>query len=169
MTKKEIKIQPASRADAAVLANIVRASFQDVADRLKVTPENCPVFVAFIQPDRVRKEMDEGTQFYFAHVDGRRVGCVGMQPMNDDECKLRRLAVMPDHRHHGLGRMLVEHVLTLARRRKMQRVVLGMVYKCVRLRKWYESFGFTTTHKKQFDHIPFDVAYMKCELKGTHQ
>ena len=163
MNETSLEIVEASRADAAVLANIVRAAFQDVADFLKVTPETCAVFPAFLQTDRIEADMDKGAQFYFARVAGCRVGCVGMTQPENGECILIRLAVMPAYRHHGLGRTLVEFILSRARRLGLQRVTLGMVAKHVQLRTWYESIGFVMTEKKRYGHIPFDVGYMKYE------
>lgn len=165
MTEREIQIVEASRADAAVVANIVRAAFQDVADMFRVTPETCPGFPAFCQPEWITADMDKGVRFFLARVDGCRVGCVGMSEPKDSECELRRLAVMPSHRHQGLGRTLVDFILSRARELGLHRVTLHTAAGHVRLRKWYESIGFTTTGKKRYDHIPFDVAFMKIELE----
>ena len=48
-------------------------------------------------------------------VDGQPAGCVALRPMPDGACELKRLFVRPAFRASGLGRALMDRVLTEAR------------------------------------------------------
>ena len=58
----------------------------------------------------------------------------------------------------------MDFILARAKQQGLQRVTLGMAAGHVRLRKWYEGIGFVMTGMKRFDHIPFDVGFMKYEF-----
>jgi amino-acid N-acetyltransferase len=53
--------------------------------------------------------------FLVARAEGAIVGAVGLEPYGDRGL-LRSLVVHPRHRGHGVGRMLVEHLLDRTRR-----------------------------------------------------
>lgn len=50
-----------------------------------------------------------------AEVGARVAGCVGFRPMADGAAEMKRLWVRPGFRGHGLGRLMTERVIALAR------------------------------------------------------
>jgi GNAT superfamily N-acetyltransferase len=56
--------------------------------------------------------------------DGAVVGCGGLHPVSRDEIELRKMYLLPGVRGRGIGRRLLEDLLSEARRRGFARVVL---------------------------------------------
>jgi putative acetyltransferase len=54
----------------------------------------------------------------------RIIGTVGLRPMDATTIELRKMYLHTDYRGRGLGRFLLEHALTEARRRGFRRVLL---------------------------------------------
>jgi N-acetylglutamate synthase-like GNAT family acetyltransferase len=162
--EETVRIREVSKADAAVIARIVSEAFQDVAAMFNFTPQNCPTFPAFCQPDWIAEAFEKGRRFFIASLHGEATGCVGMTAPKDDACELVRLAVLPGHRHSGLGAKLVGHIMEQAQGLGLVRVDLAIVAENTRLLHWYERLGFAVTHKTRYPHLPFEVAYMSRRL-----
>ncbi|MCO5066156.1 MAG: GNAT family N-acetyltransferase [Rhizobiaceae bacterium] len=52
-----------------------------------------------------------------ARLNGKVVGCVMMQRINDSTCEMKRMFVGPEGRGSGLGRRLAENIVRLAAER----------------------------------------------------
>jgi ribosomal protein S18 acetylase RimI-like enzyme len=75
-----------------------------------------------------------------------------------------KLAVLPEYRHKGYGRRLVEFVLDDVKRHKGERVALGIINESTVLKNWYIGNGFAETGTKKFEHLPFTVCFMEKSL-----
>ena len=75
-----------------------------------------------------------------------------------------RLAVLPEHRGKGYGKMLVQHVFKKARRIGAKRVEIAMISKDRKLKNWYKKLGFIQKGTKKYDHLPFIVAFLYTEI-----
>ncbi|MBU0515415.1 MAG: GNAT family N-acetyltransferase, partial [Proteobacteria bacterium] len=64
----------------------------------------------------------------------------------------------------GLGAALVERALDKARGWGASRVEIGIIAAQDELREWYEKFGFELKGSREFDHLPFIVAFMGLNL-----
>ena len=49
------------------------------------------------------------------------------------------VAVLPDYRHKGIGKMLIDHAFNIARELGCNVMNIGIVEENVRLREWYEK------------------------------
>ena len=77
---------------------------------------------------------------------------------------MNNLAVLPDHRHKGIGKELLEHSYSAARDHGCRRMIIGIVEENKRLRKWYEDNGAVHLGTKKFDFFPFTCGYLKKDL-----
>jgi putative acetyltransferase len=77
-----------------------------------------------------------------ARADDRAVGCVGLRAMADGAGEIRRMYVAPDQRGTGLGRRLLDRLLTEAAHASIERVVLNTVATMVEASGLYTSMGF---------------------------
>lgn len=157
-------IRQASLADLSLLVNLLRRSFMDVAKRFNLTVENCPKNLAFCTEQRVKDDFDRGLEYYILENNGQPLGCVALEKASPEVCYLERLAVLPEQRREGFGKMLVDHVFDKARKMGMQRVEIGIISEDKELKDWYEKFGFIEKGTKEFEHLPFIVGFMSKEL-----
>jgi ribosomal-protein-alanine N-acetyltransferase len=74
-------------------------------------------------------------------IEGRIVGYV-LFWLLPDEIDIHNVAVHCDFRRHGIGRVLLEHVVHAGRRRKASQVTLEVRESNIQAQRLYESIGF---------------------------
>jgi N-acetylglutamate synthase-like GNAT family acetyltransferase len=164
-----LQIRTATESDVGLLAEIIRRSFRDVAERFSLTPENCPTHPSNHTTEKVQAELRKGVVYYVAEVDEKAIGCVALEKADQDVFYLERLAVLPDARKQGIGEALIRHVFQLAAAKEATEVSLAIIAEHTELRTWYEALGFVFVDHKHFAHLPFGVAFMKYEIGKRQQ
>jgi len=144
---------------------VIRESFKTVADEFGFTEESAPRFTAFA--------MNEGRLLYHLKTerrpmykwveDGRIVGYYSLL-ISDGECEMNNLSVLPEYRHRGIGRRLLEDSFRRAREAGCRVMKIGVVEENFVLKRWYEESGFVHTECKKFDFFPFTCGYMEKKL-----
>jgi N-acetylglutamate synthase-like GNAT family acetyltransferase len=157
-------IREANKADVAVLVNLLRDSFRDVAERFELTEENNPGSLAFCTNQRIESDLEKDLTYYILEKDGRPCGCVALERAKPGVCYLMRLAVLPGHRGKGFGKLLVHHIFEKAHETGARRVEIAMISKDRKLKNWYKKLGFIQKGTKKYDHLPFVVAFMYREI-----
>jgi N-acetylglutamate synthase-like GNAT family acetyltransferase len=157
------KIRAGTQKDIAVLTEIIRSSFRDVADRFALTQKNCPTHPSNCTVEWVQKDMDRGVSYFILEEDGLASGCVALEPVGSDLCYLERLAVRPPQRRRGFGRALVEYVLAEAKRSGTRHVSIGIIAEQTELKNWYQKIGFVEAETNEFAHLTFRVTFMSYE------
>jgi len=83
---------------------------------------------------------------WLARVGGGLAGVVGLRPLDEDVCELKRLWVRPAFRGHGLGRRLTETAIAAARATGYSAIRLDTIGRLMQeARALYESLGFHET------------------------
>ena len=142
---------------------VIRKSFATVAEEFNITEGNAPRFTAFAMDERRLNWHLNGEHrpmFGFV-VDGKIVGYYSLLLMENNECELNNLSVLPAYRHDGIGAKLVEHAFEMARKAGCAKMKLGIVEENQVLRKWYETLGFIHVGTQKFDFFPFTCGYME--------
>jgi N-acetylglutamate synthase-like GNAT family acetyltransferase len=160
-------ITEATEADAVLLASLIRESFAGVAQRFGLTPENSPTHPSNCAPEWIRSAVAKGVSYYVIRNDGGPVGCVALEQAGAGLCYMERLAVLPPFRRRGLGKVLVDHVMTTAREVGARRVELGIISDDVELRRWYEKLGFSVIRTARLEHLAFEVTFMRKTLGNS--
>ena len=86
--------------------------------------------------DELRKEFDEMT--FFAYEEKEMLGVVGYQPVKDVTL-VRHLYVVPGYQRRGIGKKLLEHVIHMA---KTRRILVGTWGAAIWAIRFYEKNGF---------------------------
>ena len=153
-------IRKAAAADVPVVAEFIRRSFRDVAERFGLTPENCPTHPSNCTDAWVESALRKGVTYYVLEHDGQPCGTVAMERADADVCYLERLAVLPEHRRRGFGEALVGAVIAEARGIGARRVEIAIIAQQTDLREWYQRRGFALTRTVDIAHLPFAVTFM---------
>ena len=146
--------------------NVIRKSFQTVADEFGFTEENAPRHTAFAtDARRIRWQMLGEQRPMYAYFDEDSiVGYYSLALQDNNECELNNLCVLPAYRHKGIGEALLLHAFERAKELECKTLNIGIVEENLVLRKWYEHFDFVHLGCKKYDFFPFTCGYMKKEL-----
>ena len=110
-------IKEVTRDDIPVCVDIIRKSFKTVADEFGFTIDNAPRFTAFATTEeRLYWQMDnEPRQMFVYEKNGVICGYYSLLMQDNNECELNNLAALPEYRHCGIGKTLLEHAYETAR------------------------------------------------------
>ena len=160
------KVREMAQEEIPECVEVIRESFQTVADEFGFTPENAPRFTAFATDERrlwYQLLMEKRPMYVYSHH-GKIVGYYSLALSEDGCAELNNLAVLPEFRHRGIGAKLLEDCFTQVRILGRRKLKIGIVEENEVLRKWYESFGFVHTGTVKFDFFPFTCGYMEKDL-----
>ena len=152
--------------DLAECVQVIRNSFDTVAKEFNITEENAPRYTAFATDEnRLNWHLNGEHRPMFGYVaDGKFVGYCSLLWLENNECELNNLSVLPEYRHDGIGAKLVEHAFETAKEHGCTKMKIGIVEENQVLRKWYEKLGFVHVGTQKFEFFPFTCGYMEKAL-----
>jgi len=161
MQATDYEIKDAGSDQAELLASIIRQAFQDVAERMGLTPENAPTHPSNCTPEWIRGDLAKGVIYYLLEIHHVPCGCVALElAAEPDVGYLERLALLPAFRGKGYGKALAQHALEKARRHGCSLVSVGIIAEDARLKTWYGRLGFIEHKTLKLRHLPFEVMFM---------
>lgn len=150
---------------ADTLTALIRRSFAGVAKDFGLTPENCPSNPAFTDAENLIKRLGrEDCHSLALYVGEKPVGFAALMPAENGAYEITRLAVLPEHRHMGYGRMLLDACTAKAYRLGCRKLVIGIIDANTVLKDWYRSYGLVETATKEYPFLPFTVCEMAMEI-----
>lgn len=157
-----MNIRQATNNDIKILSSLVSNSYKTVADKFGLTIENCPKHPSNCADGWIRSDFERGVMYFILESSGKCVGCAALEKADFELCYLERLAVLPENRNQGFGKILVDHVFQNVKLLGCNRVSIGIISKQHELKDWYLKIGFKEGNTKTFEHLPFEVMFMEC-------
>ena len=149
MIVPSIAVRAAHPADAAAIAAVIAAAFEQYRGRLD------PESAAFRETGAaIAREFADGSGAILAADDGTTLACVMTKQVGDD-LYFGRLAVAPAARGRGLARLLVDAVEADARSRGLAGVRLGVRIALVENQQLFAGMGYVEIARAAhpgFDH-----------------
>jgi len=143
---------------------LMKISYEASALRFNQTEENCPHRGRTRLPlSELRKEFVEGCQMYSYFHNSKRIGFLSVM-IQDGVMKINDLAILPEYQKMGFGSKLIEFSKEAAKKKKCNKIILGMIDDNVELKKWYEKHGFKTVSLIKFDTVTYRVGRMELVL-----
>ena len=82
----------------------------------------------------------------------------------EDTFELHNLEVLPEYRHNGFRKLLLDHAKEAVRTLGGKAIKIGIIEESTVLKNWYIANGFVHIGTKKYDHLPFTSGYL--EWKG---
>ncbi|MBR5232950.1 MAG: GNAT family N-acetyltransferase [Clostridia bacterium] len=129
-----------------------------------MTENNCPSHTAFMTIDKLQKQFDDGRPMFLFYQDAIPVSYFSLSKCSDEEWELNNLAVLPDYRHLGIGKSMVDYAVKMVKSYGGNKISIGIIEENSTLKNWYLKLGFNHISIRQFEHLPFTVGFMKMEI-----
>lgn len=157
-------IQPIKENDLPAVLDVIHRSFATVAEEFGLTRENCPTHTSFLPMEKLANHLRWGWLMFGLYDKDKLIGYFSLSEEKDGAFELHNLAVLPEHRHGGAGKLLLDYAKETVRTKGGQKITIGIINESSVLKKWYAANGFIHTGMRTFGHLPFTVGFMECRV-----
>ena len=157
-------IYPVKADDLSACLHVIHQSFATVAKQFGLTRENCPKHTSFLPLSDLETQFDWGWHMFGLFAGKALIGYVSLS-VEGDIYTLHNLAVLPEYRHHGFGKQLLDHAKAHAKDLGGSVIKIGIINESTVLKAWYAANGFVHTGSQKFEHLPFTTGYMEYNLR----
>ena len=157
-------IQVENKEQLNICLEIIRSSFITVAGEFGLNEKNCPSHTAFITINKLEKQFDDGGPMFLFYQDTSPVGYFSLAKCSDDEWELNNLAVLPEYRHLGMGKAMVDYAIATVKNYGGNKLSVGIIEENITLKKWYLKLGFDHISTRKFESLPFTVGFMEINI-----
>jgi ribosomal protein S18 acetylase RimI-like enzyme len=147
--------------DPQLITGILNRSFLTVAKTFGYTAEQVPSFPAFIDRGVIVGQLQEGFKIFGAKSDNVIAGCAGYKAIDGTTGVIERLAVLPEYRHRGIGKHLLEFIEITIRGNKGTIAELSIVDNNLVLKNWYKRLGYQEWSIEEHPQLPFKVCVLQ--------
>ena len=144
--------------------DVIHQSFRTVAEQFGLTRVNCPKHTSFIPLSFLETQKNWGWHMYALYAGKKIIGYMSLSKEKDETFELHNLAVLPEYRHKGFGKLLLDHAKDIVKSLGGNMIKIGIIEESTVLKNWYIVNGFVHTETKKFAHLPFTSGYL--EWKG---
>jgi len=149
----------------AAAAEVIRTSFATVAKEFNLTKQNCPSHTSFATtPESLRDHFECDRLMYGLYDEIRLAGYVSLSKLDEYTYELHNLAVLPEYRHNGRGKQLLDFCKAKVKELGGSKIILSIIDENDVLKNWYADNGFVYTGCKWFKRLPFTVGFMEWEI-----
>ncbi len=150
--------------DLEECAEVIRQGFATVAKDFGLTIDNCPTNGAFIKTERLIAEREKGQYMYGMVNENKIIGYMQLEKNSDVLYFLQKLVVLPEYRHLGLGKKILDYAKELVKNLGGTSISISIIEENTVLKNWYMDYGFQPTGIRKFEHLPFTVGFMELKI-----
>lgn len=140
--------------------DVIHQSFRTVAEQFGLTRENCPKHTSFIPLSVLETQLSRGWHMYALYAGKKIIGYMSLSK-EEDAFELHNLAVLPEYRHNGFGKLLLNHTKDAVKSLGDKTIMAGIIEENTVLKNWYIANGFEHVGTKKFSHLPFTSGYLE--------
>ena len=160
-----ISISKINKDELLECLDVIHQSFRTVADQFGLTKENCPKHTSFIPLSFLETQKNWGWNMYALYAGKKIIGYMSFSKESDDAYELHNLAVLPEYRHNGFGKLLLDQAKEVVKASGGKGIKIGIIEESNVLKNWYIANGFEYTGSKKFDHLPFTSGYLEWRVE----
>jgi diamine N-acetyltransferase len=149
------------KSDLAESVQIIQDAFTTVREDLDLTKENCPTHPSFMTLEKLIELTEKEVHFFGLYEPDRQIGFAAIEKASDTVYYLEKLSVLPEFRHHGYGKQLMDFVFDYVKKCNGKKISIAVVNEQKILKDWYIQYGFKKTGTKTFEHLPFTVCFLE--------
>jgi ribosomal protein S18 acetylase RimI-like enzyme len=142
MIKKDNLNNIVELTDSGIITDILNKAFMTVALQFNFTKENVPRFPAFITSNIIENQLNNGLKMYGYKNDEKITACVGYSYYKEQIYFIERLAALPDYRHLGIGKKLMNFVENKIMESGGKTAEIHVVDINIILVEWYKKLGY---------------------------
>jgi diamine N-acetyltransferase len=152
-----ITIQPVRPSDTAELLVLSRKTFYDAFEHVNNKDDfEAYTAVAFTHAKLLSEIENPHSQFYFALIDGEKVGYIKLnyssaqtEFQDEDAVEIERIYVLASHQGKKIGNQLLDFAINKAKDEKLKYIWLGVWEHNLAAQRFYERAGFKqfSTHE----------------------
>lgn len=157
-------IKPIDAGMLAECAAVIRTGFGTVAAEFDLSEQNCPTNGAFMTTERLLADYQRGNVMYGLYDAQSLIGFLQLEKKSEQRVELKNITVLPQNRHSGFGKMLLDFACEEARKMGASCLTIGIIEENTVLKNWYAQYGFAHTGTRLFAHLPFTVGFMQYDL-----
>jgi len=154
-------IREVNKNDLNECLEVIHQSFSTVAEQFGLTKENCPKHTSFMPIYFLETQMNWGWHMFALCSSEKIIGYMSLSKEDDNTFELHNLAVLPEYRHNGFGKLLLDHAKDVVKASGGKVIKIGIIEESTILKNWYIANGFIHTGTKKFDHLPFTSGYLE--------
>jgi ribosomal protein S18 acetylase RimI-like enzyme len=98
---------------------------------------------------------------YALYAGKKIIGYMSLSKESDGIFELHNLAVLPEYRHNGFGKLLLDYAKDVVRSSGGHVMKIGIIEESTILKNWYIENGFIHTGTKRYEHLPFTSGYLE--------
>ena len=145
-------------------AEIIRKAFGAVTEELGITEENSPRFPAYKTVAELNEKRDRGAEIFGAFIKDKQVGVVVVELEEGHGYFAKRLAVLPEFWHRGIGEKLMIQAIKCVKGYGAEKLNIAIVNEHTVLKDWYIAMGFRQVEVKTLDFLPFKVGFLEKKI-----
>lgn len=156
-----LSISEVKSSELQICLDVIHQSFCTVAEQFGLTRENCPKHTSFIPLSFLETQQNWGWHMYALYAGKKIIGYMSLSKESNDAYELHNLAVLPEYRHNGFGKRLLDHAKDIVKSLGGSMIQISIIEESTVLKNWYIANGFVHIGTKKFDHLPFTSGYLE--------